>query len=131
MKKQSLLITMLLMIATSMAFVSCSEDETSGNPLAGTIWSVDEGYASGSGSYTRYIEFVNESKVKVWETTLWGGTYTGTYTISGNNITFSNLRDDNYKFINGTYYGNSLKVYLQYDRFGTTSSSTVTRIYKK
>ena len=65
------------------------------------------------------------------ETSLWGGTYTGTYTIKGNDITFKNLRDDNYKFINGTYYDNTLKVYLQYDRFGTTSSSTVTRLYKK
>ena len=131
MKSKSVLKSMLLMIATSMMFVSCSKGEVDENPLIGTVWSLNEEYASGNGTYTHYIEFIDESTVKVWDTTVWSGTYTGTYSIKGNNITFSNLRDDYYKFIDGTYYTNSLKVNLRYDGWGGTSDNIVSRVYKK
>ncbi len=131
MKSKSFLVAMLFMVTTCMVFVSCSKEDVDENPLVGTVWSVEEEYASGNGTYTHYIEFLDESTVKVWDTTLWSGTYTGSYSIKGKDITFSNLRDDYYKFIDGSYYSSSLKVNLQYDSFGGTSDKIISRIYKK
>lgn len=96
---------------------SCSnEDETSANPLKSTLWSFDDEVSVFEKDYfTRYIEFVDESTVKVWDTDN-GQVYTGKYKVDGNNVTFYNLHDTywGWYYISGVFSSNSLTISYSY-----------------
>lgn len=102
---------------------SCSKDDNrSGNSLDGTLWSCDDEVTVFEPNYfTRYIEFVDDKTVKIWDTDT-GNAYTGTYKINGSGVTFYNLNDAywNRFYIDGTFTSNSLTVSFSYDAEYTT-----------
>lgn len=72
-------------------FVSCGEKENNQNPLKGTLWAYSyENYISHETIF-EYLEFTDDTHVVHWNTNdaIRGN---GTYTYSGNSITFSNLK---------------------------------------
>ena len=117
MKSKSLFISMLLMVVTSLMFVSCEkaedEPEIEKNPLEGTLWSLDGTFSLTGEKYTRYIEFVDNRNVKVWTTnTIWDDPYTGTYEVDGEKVKFFNLYDGYWKwgYIEATFSSKSIIV---------------------
>ncbi|MBQ1199653.1 MAG: hypothetical protein IIW05_01330 [Paludibacteraceae bacterium] len=111
---------MLVLSAITMSF-SCSKDDDTfenPNPLKGTLWYVeDEVTVFEKNEFTRYIEFVDNTTVKIWDTD-GHGPYNGTYTINGNKVIFNNLHDrywDRY-YISATYTSRSLTVAFSYDK---------------
>lgn len=113
-----LLSTFVAILSVMFTYSSCSNhDDTVNNPLAGTLWSFDdEVTVFEKNEFTRYIEFVDDNAVKVWDTDT-GNVYTGTYTYEGYNVTFSNLHDaywDRY-YIGATFTSKSLTISFSHD----------------
>lgn len=93
-------------------FASCEKSDEVSNPLVGTLWSFDD--ESVFGEFTRYIEFIDNKNVKMWDDD-GHGPYFGTYSIDGSNITFSNIHNTYWDFyyVNGTYTSKSLTIYCK------------------
>lgn len=110
---------MLVLSAITMSFSCSKDDDTSENPnpLKGTLWYVeDEVTVFEKNEFTRYIEFVDNTTVQIWDTD-GNGPYYGTYTIDGNKVIFNNLYDrywDRY-YISATYTSRSLTVAFSFD----------------
>lgn len=113
-KFNCLFVIMLSLIVLS----GCSSDDELKNPLEATLWSFDdEIVVFEKHEFTRYIEFVDEQTVKVWDTNN-GTVYTGTYQVSGNSIIFHNLTDAywDWHYIGGTFSSNSVTISYSYDK---------------
>ena len=123
---KKLISSMLLCITVALSVSSCSNDEENlNNPLNSTLWSFeDEVTVINKHEFTRYIEFIDDSTVKIWDTDN-GNIYTGTYTVNGNKVTFSNLYDAYWMryYIDGTFTSKSLTVSFSYDKEQTTNLS--------
>lgn len=113
-----LLSTFVAILSVMFTYSSCSNhDDTVNNPLAGTLWSFDdEVTVFEKNEFTRYIEFVDDNTVKVWDTDM-GNVYTGTYTYEGYNVTFSNLHDAywDWYYIGATFTSKSLTISFSLD----------------
>ena len=110
---------MLVLSAITMSFSCSKDDDTLGNPnpLKGTLWYVeDEVTVFEKHEFTRYIEFVDNTTVKIWDTS-GHGPYNGTYTINGNKVIFNNLYDRYWYryYISATYTSRSLTVAFSFD----------------
>ena len=71
--------------------------------------------------FTRYIEFVDNTTVQIWDTD-GHGPYHGTYTVNGNKVYFKNLHDRYWGryYISATYTSRSLTVGFSYNAEHTT-----------
>ena len=118
----------LVLASILLCFLSCSKDDDS-NALSGTLWS--KHYTSNGEWYskdqTEYIEFVDNTRVKAWNS-YWGREATGTYTVDGSTIKFSDFVYDNDVYVEATFTSNSLKVYY-YNDGGTDRLWSIT--YKR
>jgi hypothetical protein len=89
-------LSLMLILASCVCLSSCSDDEDDksiGNSLEGTLWYVDdEVTVFEKNEFTRYIEFVDNTIVKIWDTD-GHGPYYGTYTVNGNKVYFKDLHD--------------------------------------
>lgn len=119
MKKQTL--SLLLFLVTCVFLTSCSNengDEPIKNPLSGSLWSFNDNVLYENEKFTRYIEFVDDKIVKVWDTFegSFGGVYSGTYSVEGNKVRFSNLYDKYWwwSYVEGTFTSNTMKVLYKY-----------------
>lgn len=107
----------MLLSAITMTFSCSKNDDVLANPLKGTLWYVeDEVTVFEKNEFTRYIEFVDNTTVKIWDTD-GNGPYKGTYTINGNTVTFNNLHDRYWGryYISATYTSRSLTVGFSFD----------------
>lgn len=123
------ILVLMLALASMVCMVSCTKESGSTNPLAGTLWSVEDVTVLGKNEYTRYIEFVDDTTVKVWDTDN-NQTHTGTYTVNGNSVKFKNLYDDYWwwYYLEGTFTSKSLTVtYAYHDANGSKHSVTYTK----
>jgi hypothetical protein len=88
------------------AMTSCSKDSGSinQNPLVGTLWEEED-------DAPWHMEFIDATTVSVWGG--WETADTGTYQVSGNNITFTGLStDDGHQtFHRATFTNNTMIVY--------------------
>ena len=126
---------MLLFTLIILSCISCSndkEDELSQNPLKDTLWSLNEstiGLFGDKDEYIRYIEFVGNNNVRIWDT--YNNTvYSGTYMVYGNTVEFNNLYDRYWRryYIDGTFTSRSLTVSFSPDAEHTfTHSDTYTK----
>ena len=117
----------MLLCATITAFISCEKEES--NPLKGTLWSFDdEVTVFEKNEFTRYVEFIDDTNVKVWDTD-GHGPYSGTYTVNGDAVTFFNLFDKywGYHYVKATYTSRSLTVYIKYDKIDNLYSDVYTK----
>ena len=123
------LLTLVLLLTSIVSFSSCSndiEDELSNNPLRDTLWSLEEvtsGFWGGKDEYVRYIEFVGNSNVKIWDTYN-NNVYNGTYKVNGNKVEFYNLHDKYWLryYVDGTFSTRSLTVNFSYKANDKTST---------
>ena len=121
MKNKSFLMTVLLITVTSMTLVSCSkedpEPEVENHPLSGTLWSCEDYASLAKEEYTRYIEFIDEKQVKVWDTYN-GREYNGSYTLTGNKIVFHNLYDAYWMwyYVSANFTSHSLTLSYSYNK---------------
>ena len=100
-----------------LSFISCEKkDET--NPLVGTMWVYNH---SGSYAYDDYLEFTDATHVIHWNTnnSIRGE---GTYSISGNQVTFigfsflmSSVSSTKYIYKTASFTNNSITVYYDLD----------------
>lgn len=123
------IICMMLLCTLMGGFCSCTKDENSSNPLKGTLWSFDdEVTVFEKNEFTRYIEFIDDTNVKMWDTD-GHGPYSGTYSVDGNNITFSNIYDKywGYYYVKATYTSRSLTLYKKYDGLDNLYSDVYTK----
>ena len=124
------IVSLLMLLSTSFLITSCSkeDDGQSNNPLKGTIWSFeDEVTVINPNYFTRYIEFVDQNTVQVWDTDNNGRIYTGTYTVNGNKVLFHNLHDTywDWYYVDGTFSSKSLTISYSYN--GQNSGPTAVR----
>ena len=108
---------LMLLCATLVGFVSCEKENGSDNPLKGTLWSYDdEVTVFEKNEFTRYIEFVDNQNVNIWDTD-GSGPYTGTYKVDGNTVYFYNLYNAYWLqyYVKGTFTSRSMTVYFSYD----------------
>lgn len=110
---------MMFVITSLISFSSCSEDEVQANPLEGTLWSVEDEVFD---RFTRYIEFIDDNSVKVWDTNGHGPFY-GTYTIINNKVYFTKLIDKywGWEYVEGTFTSRSLTVGHKYSDSSSTN----------
>lgn len=115
----------LTLLTITSIYISCSKEAQ--NPLKNTLWSDEDTTILTNQEFTRYIEFIDETTVKVWDTYN-GYTYTGTYTTNGNNVTFHNLHDSywGWDYIEGTFSSKSLTI-----TYSTTSTHNSYNTYTK
>lgn len=117
------MLSMMLIMASFVCFTACLEDDEDGhNALQGTVWKYSneiEGIFGYSSSYTHYIEFVDATTVKVWDTS--HGPYKGSYYVKDNKVYFSGLVDTYWKkeYKNGIFSSRTLTV---------TSQCTITEL---
>lgn len=81
------------------------KEEVVVNPLAKTLWVMEDNYWG----YTRYIEFGEIDQVAIWDTH-YRERFSGTYSIEGNKVIFTNLYDKclERRYIDGTFTSISL-----------------------
>ncbi len=124
------LLSLMLILASCVCFSSCSDDEDDkssgnsiGNSLKGTLWYVDDEVTvfGKKNEFTRYIEFVDNTTVQIWDTD-GHGPYYGTYTVNGNKVYFKNLHDRYWGryYISATYTSRSLTVGYSFNAEHTT-----------
>lgn len=120
------LLTLALLFTSLINLTSCSndKDELLSNPLSDTLWSLNEvtsGLFGENDEYTRYIEFVGNNNVKIWDTYN-NNVYYGTYRVIGNRVEFYDLYDKYWwrYYIDGTFSARSLTVNFSYDVEDTT-----------
>jgi hypothetical protein len=129
------LLSLMLILASCVCFSSCSDDEDDksiGNSLKGTLWYVDdEVTVFEKNEFTRYIEFVDNTTVQIWDTD-GHGPYYGTYTVNGNKVYFKNLHDRYWGlyYISATYTSRSLTVGYSFNAEHTTGPYYDTYIKK-
>ena len=114
-EKMKKFLGLMLLCATAFVFYSCSKDNTS-NPLEGTLWSHDSITSLLNIRYTKYVEFIDDSNVKIWDSYT-NTSYVGTYTIDGNTIKFYNLYNSYWKehYAKGSFTSNSVTIHYYYD----------------
>lgn len=105
---------------------SKSESSVSKNPLAGTLWEEDD-------SVPLRMEFSSYGTVRVWGNYASEGT--GSYTVSGNTVTFSSLSTttsyhSELEYKSGTFTGNTILLNIK-ETFKGSSSNLQLRLYKK
>ena len=124
------LLSLMLILASCVCFSSCSDDEDDkssgnsiGNSLKGTLWYVDDEVTvfGKKNEFTRYVEFVDNTTVQIWDTD-GHGPYYGTYTVNGNKVYFKNLHDRYWGryYISATYTSRSLTVGYSFNAEHTT-----------
>jgi hypothetical protein len=123
MKRILLMLVGVVMLGCVMS--SCSKDESNKqqNPLIGTLWAEDD-------DAPLRLEFIDATTVSLW------GSYqkpdTGTYTVSGNTVTFTGLESENYgtyKYISATFTNNSMIV--SYTMSSSPNEIRTRRLYKQ
>lgn len=118
-------------------FQSCGKNEggNESNPLNGTMWVYTYTNYISKEPVHNYLEFTSNNTVVHWNTndSIRG---TGTYTISGNTVTFNNLKfkvallgSDMYVFKSATFTNNSMHV--SYDSTEHSLGHDMTRDYIK
>ncbi|MBO5984181.1 MAG: hypothetical protein J6P90_04070 [Rikenellaceae bacterium] len=123
------IVVLMLLCAAIVGLASCEKGDVVSNSLSGTLWSFDdEVTVFEKNEFTRYIEFVDDKTVKIWDTD-GHGPYSGTYIVDGNNITFNNIYDKywGYYYVKATYTTRSLTVYIKYDGLDNLYSDVYTK----
>ena len=89
------------------------------NPLVGTMWKYSYTASLSGETIYDYIEFVDGATVTVWSTEWSGGSYSGSYSVAGNQVIFRNLIYKNLaggkELLRATFTNNALTVYWKYD----------------
>ncbi len=99
------------------SFISCEKNDSNSNSLSGTLWSFDdEVTVFEKNEFTRYVEFVDDTNVSIWDTD-GSGPYSGIYSINGETVYFNNLYDKYWGryYVKATYTSNRLTVYFKYE----------------
>ena len=125
MKKLFSVLALMFLITSNSFFCSCSDDDeqNGSNPLVGTVWSLND-YASGSKEYyVRYVEFVSENTVNIWDTFSGSKIWSGKYRIEGNKVYFQNLYHGYWKvyYMYATFTSKSLTMYFSFDENDSTA----------
>lgn len=97
--------SLLLILSIMCVFSSCSEKEVV-NPLIGTLWCHNF-----QDFYMEYIEFIDDRNIQIWndhDDIL----YKGTYTVTGDFVSFSNLVNlKNHEiYLDGYYTNHNLRI---------------------
>ena len=114
-----------------------SKNDLPKNPLAGTLWSYDDVTSLGKEQYTRYIEFLDETNVRIWDTNNMSSNAvaTGTYSISGSNVTFNGVWSKYWMkyYIRATFTSNTITAYYKYTAYNSSETwgSEFQEIYTK
>lgn len=113
---------LLFVLGLSINFIACTNGEEginnqpdeNKNPLAETLWSCEDEIEVMELKFTRYIEFIDETRVQMWLSDE-GKIYQGTYTIKDKTVTFHNMQDRSFYYIDATFTSNTLTVSFSID----------------
>lgn len=118
------LLSLTLLLATLLTFSACDDKNEPEDNLKGTEWT------HALSTQVEHLEFVSKSKVDFYHTengALVGKVGSGTYTINGNKITFSNLESNYYAEIlileSAVVSGKTMEVYYNSSYFGKSSTT--------
>ena len=101
------LLPLMLFVASLILFSSCTKDD---DALSGSLWVHIYPASNYTPEHTQYIEFTDGSNVKSWDS-YWGDKGDGTYTVSGDKITFNDFVYDDDIYVEATYTSKSLTLF--------------------